>query len=133
MCFAVGPERFVPRCGCSVTLLERREDGLGSFPVDSFPRRGARCSYFSTAPPPGRPFSFCAANSYALLVESRPPDRFAPLFVRPIRASASYEARSHWDDYSAGGYRRRAKIFLRPHGAGDRLNFPRPRMTASDQ
>ena len=64
---------------------------------------------------------------------SRPPDRFAPLFVRPIRASASYEARSHWDDYSAGGYRRRAKIFLRPHGAGDRLNFPRPRMTASDQ
>jgi hypothetical protein len=95
MCFAVGPERFVPRCGCSVTLLERREDGLGSFPVDSFPRRGARCSYFSTAPPPGRPFSFCAANSYALLVESRPPDRFAPLFVRPIRASASYEAHGH--------------------------------------
>ena len=50
-----------------------------------------------------------------------------------VRASTARSAhhhrarpRPHRDDRSAGGYRRRAKIFPAPDGAPDRLNFPPP-------
>ena len=56
------------------------------------------------------------------------PDRFAPLFepVRPdMRITIVPGIGQHRDDRSAGGHRRRAKIFLGPHGARDRLNSHR--------
>jgi hypothetical protein len=45
MCFAVGPERFVPRCGCSVTPLHRLRDArmdLARFQWIPFRGVGAR-------------------------------------------------------------------------------------------